>query len=254
MRAAPWRSPAWDVLRALWWSPAETWRRGTGEPSHLRPGRRSIQPACGTGCIGARHGEALRCSESAPRCRSRRCRAVATVAVIGPNGAGKSTLLSASSPVWCEPTAGDLEIDGQASGGSGGPDRARIGYIGHATLLYPELSARENLVFAGRLYGVASPTDRADQLLAEEGLAKSCASRRAGTFSRGLCPAARHRTRHRARPTAGAARRALHRTRPALFRSPGACAFSKLRRGRPQRSPGNTRSASRRANWPTPWW
>ena len=106
-----------------------------------------------------------------------------TLAVIGPNGAGKSTLLRILAGLM-RPTAGELEIGGQRLGGRG-PGRARIGYIGHTTLLYPELTARENLVFAGRLYGVADPGSRADQLLSEEGLAEY-ASRRAGTFSRGL--------------------------------------------------------------------
>jgi heme exporter protein A len=107
-----------------------------------------------------------------------------TVAVIGPNGAGKSTLLRILAGLM-RPTSGELEIGGQRGGGRG-RGRARIGYIGHTTLLYPELSARENLVFAGRLYGVADPAGRADRLLAEEGLA-DYASKRAGTFSRGLC-------------------------------------------------------------------
>ena len=106
-----------------------------------------------------------------------------TVALIGPNGAGKSTLLRILAGLM-RPTAGELEIDGQPRGGSGS-GRARIGYIGHTTFLYPELSARENLVFAGRLYGVADPAARADQLLAEDGLT-DYAFRRAGTFSRGL--------------------------------------------------------------------
>ena len=60
-----------------------------------------------------------------------------------------------------------------------------MGFAGHATLIYPELTARENLVFHGRVQGVASPESRADQLLEEEGLA-SVAARRAGTFSRGM--------------------------------------------------------------------
>lgn len=107
-----------------------------------------------------------------------------TVAVIGPNGAGKSTLLRILAGLM-RATAGELEIGGQRRGGTG-PGRAPVGYIGHTTLLYRELSARENLIFAGRLYGVADPAARADQLLREEGLSEY-ASRRAGTFSRGLC-------------------------------------------------------------------
>jgi heme exporter protein A len=107
-----------------------------------------------------------------------------TLAVIGPNGAGKSTLLRIVAGL-VQPTAGELSIAGKLGGGSGAR-RARVGYIGHATLLYAELSARENLIFAGRLYAVADPIARADQLLAEEGLSE-VASRRTGTFSRGLC-------------------------------------------------------------------
>ena len=71
-----------------------------------------------------------------------------TLAIIGPNGAGKSTLLRILAGLM-RPTAGELEIGGQRRGGTG-PGRARIGYIGHTTLLYPELSARENLMTACR--------------------------------------------------------------------------------------------------------
>ena len=62
--------------------------------------------------------------------------------------------------------------------------RTAVGYLGHATLLSGELTARENLIFAGRLHGVAQPAARADRLLDEEGLA-DVATRRAGAFSRG---------------------------------------------------------------------
>ena len=60
-----------------------------------------------------------------------------------------------------------------------------MGFAGHATLLYPELTARENLVFHGRLQGVVDPALRADQLLDEEGLTP-VADRRVRTFSRGM--------------------------------------------------------------------
>ena len=53
------------------------------------------------------------------------------------------------------------------------------------TVLYPDLTARENLVFHGRVQGIADPGGRADQLLREEGLT-AVAHRRAGTFSRGM--------------------------------------------------------------------
>jgi heme exporter protein A len=101
-----------------------------------------------------------------------------SLAVLGPNGAGKSTLLRIMAGL-AHATEGELEFAG------GRPDRGRVGYLGHATLLYPQLSARENLLFAGRLYGVKDLGARADRLLEEEGLT-DVAGRRAGGFSRGM--------------------------------------------------------------------
>jgi heme exporter protein A len=105
-----------------------------------------------------------------------------TLAVLGPNGAGKSTLLRLIAGV-ARPTDGSLQIGGVPAHQRA--SRARVGFIGHATGLYPELTARENLIFAGRLYGVADPRARADEQLEEAGLSRA-AHRRAGVFSRGM--------------------------------------------------------------------
>jgi heme exporter protein A len=103
------------------------------------------------------------------------------VAVLGPNGAGKSTLLRILAGL-ARPSAGAVRY---AAGDDRRRARAGVGYIGHATFLYPELTARENLRFAARLHGVAGAEARAQALLAELGL-EAVADRRAGSFSRGL--------------------------------------------------------------------
>ncbi len=103
------------------------------------------------------------------------------LAVLGPNGAGKSTLLRLVAGL-ARPTAGTLQVAGWAP--TSPQARARIGYVGHATLLYPTLTAFENLVFAGRIYGVAEPGARAHRLLEEEGLT-ALGARCAGELSRG---------------------------------------------------------------------
>jgi heme exporter protein A len=110
------------------------------------------------------------------------------VAILGPNGAGKSTLLKVLAGLM-RPTSGSLEISTRDGGtplrGSRAATRALVGFAGHSTLLYPELTARENLVFHGRLQGLSDPHSRADALLEAEGLS-GVAARRAGTFSRGI--------------------------------------------------------------------
>lgn len=106
------------------------------------------------------------------------------VVLLGANGAGKSTLmnvLSTLSPF----TDGELHLFGRRVVRSDPSVRRRLGMIGHQPMLYRELSARENLVFFGRLYGVARPAERADALLAEVALSDR-AGDAAGTFSRGM--------------------------------------------------------------------
>ena len=105
----------------------------------------------------------------------------AVVAVLGPNGAGKTTLLRILAGL-ARPSAGSVQY-------AGGADRRRarsfVGYIGHATFLYPQLTARENLDFTAQLYGVADPAARIATLLGELEL-EAVADRVAGSFSRGL--------------------------------------------------------------------
>lgn len=108
-----------------------------------------------------------------------------SVAVFGPNGAGKTTLLRIIAGL-IRPTNGSLFLDGEdLTHGHHDEARKRIGYISHHSLVYPELSARENLLFYGKLYNIENSADRADTLLTDVGL-KSRADDAVATFSRGM--------------------------------------------------------------------
>jgi heme ABC exporter ATP-binding subunit CcmA len=71
--------------------------------------------------------------------------------LLGENGAGKSTLLRVLAGLL-EPTLGSAQIfvDGKAEKITG--QRARIGYMSHAPMLYDELTAIENLRYFAALY------------------------------------------------------------------------------------------------------
>jgi heme exporter protein A len=104
------------------------------------------------------------------------------VALFGPNGAGKSTLLRTLAGLL-RADAGTVELFGVALPADSAL-RRRIGYLGHDAFLYRDLDASENLAYYGRLFGVRDES-RAATLLAEVGLER-VASRRVGTFSRGM--------------------------------------------------------------------
>ncbi len=82
-----------------------------------------------------------------------------TLALFGPNGAGKTTLLRLLGGLL-RPSGGSARIGGEKVPG-GAELRRQIGVISHRTLLYDALTARENVEFFARLYGVLSPRDAA---------------------------------------------------------------------------------------------
>jgi heme exporter protein A len=85
-----------------------------------------------------------------------------TLVVFGPNGAGKTTLLRILATLL-RPHAGEVVVQGHALPGEAWRARGAIGFLGHEPLLYRDLSARENLRYLARLYGVAG--ERIESLL-----------------------------------------------------------------------------------------
>lgn len=88
----------------------------------------------------------------------------AFLSIFGPNGAGKSTLMRIISTL-SRPTSGDVTVLGQDALSHPDEVRSRIGVIGHASMLYRDMTAEENLMLMARLYGVAEPEKRVRMLL-----------------------------------------------------------------------------------------
>lgn len=108
----------------------------------------------------------------------------AFLSVFGPNGAGKTTLLRMLATL-SRPTEGTIDVGGISLKEE--PDRAResIGLISHNPMLYPDLTAEENLLLYAKLYGVENPRKRVIELLDAVGL-KHRRLDRVRTFSRGM--------------------------------------------------------------------
>ena len=107
-----------------------------------------------------------------------------TAVLFGPNGAGKTTLLRILAGL-SRPDAGDVDIAGLRMRRNGGRARTLVGFVGHQTLLYNDLTCRENLVFYAKLYGVDRLRCRVDGVLEQLNLADR-ADRRVRTLSHGM--------------------------------------------------------------------
>lgn len=107
--------------------------------------------------------------------------------IFGPNGAGKSTLLAVLATLL-RPSTGEVRYGGRPGAAWGDALRGRIGVLGHDLFLYGDLTARENLAFFGRLYGLdrdGGLRARVDAALEAARLSERAADR-VGEFSRGL--------------------------------------------------------------------
>jgi heme exporter protein A len=105
-----------------------------------------------------------------------------TLVVFGPNGAGKTTLLRVLATLL-RPHPGTARVLERELPREGWAVRGRIGFLGHASLLYRDLTARENLRFHARLHGVAPA--RIDELLDAVEL-RARADDPVHTYSRGM--------------------------------------------------------------------
>lgn len=104
------------------------------------------------------------------------------VALAGRNGSGKTTLLRIAAQL-VRPSAGKLTFSSAATADK--PAAKNTGYVAHATMVYDELTAQENLLLFAKLLEIAEPAQRAELLLREVGLYERRDSL-VRTFSRGM--------------------------------------------------------------------
>jgi ABC-2 type transport system ATP-binding protein len=109
-----------------------------------------------------------------------------TYGLLGPNGAGKTTSIAMVVGLL-KRDAGSVTIDGISLDRDPLGARARIGYVPQDLAIYPDLSARENLDFFGRLQGLrgAELRQRVDEALELVGLTDRAKERTAG-YSGGM--------------------------------------------------------------------
>lgn len=106
--------------------------------------------------------------------------------LLGPNGAGKTTTISMLLNFF-PPTSGEALIDGLSVTRQPFEARRRLAYIPEQVMLYPLLTGLENLAYFRALSGEAEvPEEQLVDWLEEAGLTEEAATRRLGTYSKGM--------------------------------------------------------------------
>ena len=88
----------------------------------------------------------------------------AFLSIFGPNGAGKTTLVRTLATL-SRTTSGTALVAGFDAKEEPDKVREHIGLISHNLMLYPDLTAMENLMFTAQLYGVVNAEERVRELL-----------------------------------------------------------------------------------------
>ncbi len=106
------------------------------------------------------------------------------LSIFGPNGAGKTTLLRILAGV-IRPDEGRVSVDQNVVEVSERLWRSQIGIVTHQTMLYDQLSGRENLLFYAKLFDLEDPEDRIRETMKTLGILEM-ADRFVGSLSRGF--------------------------------------------------------------------
>ena len=106
------------------------------------------------------------------------------LSLLGPNGSGKTTLIRVIATLT-RPDAGDVQICNLGLGRRSARLRRMIGLVGHDPLMYDDLTARENLRFVCRVFGLDRADERVEAVTESMGMTADL-DRRMGAMSHGM--------------------------------------------------------------------
>ena len=104
--------------------------------------------------------------------------------VLGPNGSGKTTLINALCTL-AKPDSGVVRVGGFDAARAGRAVRRAVGVVTHEPMLYEQLTGRENLTFAVRMFGLDRAGERVRRAAVRMGV-EARLDQRVGAMSHGL--------------------------------------------------------------------